>query len=1163
MVKIKKILLAICTLVMGVCASFAVVACEEELKTFDYAKFEDATYLYDGLEKNITVSGTPRTATIVYSPDNAYTDVGEYEITATITADGYETLALTATLTIEYSEQYLLKTQVESLIADLQTAVLANKTDAENKITALKAEYQAEIDELEESVTTNGSAITALQTAYTAKVKELEDTENATKIALETALDTAKTELQGKITALETEYEGKVAELEQTAKSNKEELETDISALNGLINATNENLTALQIAYNAKVEELAKADEDNKKALQAEISNLNDEIVSTNENLTALQNVHKEKVEALQAVDTQLQTDLTALATELATAKTNFNDEIDRVEAGYRTEIETLETEVTQAINTAKTETDGKIATLQTAIDSANEAITENKAELENKITALETSTNTKVKEIESLIATVQATDTTQNEKIADLLERVIELEKGMIITGIGFAENGDLVITFADGTTQMVKAPEKHVHTFGDWTNFSTDTISCEDRLLYHICGSCSTIEWRQGVYDDHIWNDSGVCADCGQTIGVNYAVSEDGSYAEVVGYTGTETNVRIAKSYKGLPVQTISEEAFAGNTTIVSVTIPYTVTTIGASAFQNCTSLQEIIFMPTPDGEEELPLEFVGGDNAKLFNGSKITEFTFPERTNKIGSGLFRENKTIEKVTFPAEVESCDTKYMFYYATALKSTIVLPEGTEKIGDWAFMYSTLPSIEIPSTAKSIGYGGLGTASLKKIKFADNSQFPVAGFNAAPSTLSNVKLTHLENIPAIWTKLPDKLASMMMTTQLSTMPLEVVTFAEGSMLQEIEADVFRKATFTSFTFPETYVLNENGQKVRGSLVLGANIFNGNKKVTSVKLSSSVSSVLGTFNDSALTSITIDPNNPYLALHETMPIFTNVVKDGNGNVLAPDTYFGAWKALDLTSTEGVLTIPEGIKTISANAFEEQTEIAKVVLPKTLETLGASAFAGTAITSIAIPESVTDFGTGMFTNCTILTSATLPANLEKIPEQTFKNCTALESYTLGGLVKEIEKNAFEGSGITSITWNSSLTTIGNSAFKNCDSLITLSIPSSVTSIGTGLFENCDVLVGVTFPSTLETLPKNTFKGCKGLTSFTVPTNMTEIGESAFENSAVATVKWNKALATLGVDAFKATALTKLNDMPASVNTIGCGAFMNCLSLTEVTI
>ena len=65
------------------------------------ATFADRTFTYDGKVKKIEVKGAPEGAVIEYNVKNFQTKAGKYEITATITADGYVDCELTATLTIK------------------------------------------------------------------------------------------------------------------------------------------------------------------------------------------------------------------------------------------------------------------------------------------------------------------------------------------------------------------------------------------------------------------------------------------------------------------------------------------------------------------------------------------------------------------------------------------------------------------------------------------------------------------------------------------------------------------------------------------------------------------------------------------------------------------------------------------------------------------------------------------------------------------------------------------------------------------------------------------------------------------------------------------------------------------------------------------------------
>ena len=155
-------------------------------------------------------------------------------------------------------------------------------------------------------------------------------------------------------------------------------------------------------------------------------------------------------------------------------------------------------------------------------------------------------------------------------------------------------------------------------------------------------------------------------------------------------------------------------------------------------------------------------------------------------------------------------------------------------------------------------------------------------------------------------------------------------------------------------------------------------------------------------------------------------------------------------------------------------------------------------------------------------------------------DELGNSVFKGCSVLTSVTIPSSVTSIDAWAFEGcSGLTSLIIPSSVTSIERSAFKDCSGLTSLTIPSSVTSIGSYVFENCSGLTSITIPSSVTEIGESVFKGCSGLTSLIIPSSVTEIGESAFEGCS---------------------GLTSLT-IPSSVTEIGGAAFKGCSSLINL--
>lgn len=69
-------------------------------RTFDGLAFADKTVTYNGTAQSIEVANLPQGATVSYSPSNSYTNAGMYPVTATVSAPDFDTITLSATLTI-------------------------------------------------------------------------------------------------------------------------------------------------------------------------------------------------------------------------------------------------------------------------------------------------------------------------------------------------------------------------------------------------------------------------------------------------------------------------------------------------------------------------------------------------------------------------------------------------------------------------------------------------------------------------------------------------------------------------------------------------------------------------------------------------------------------------------------------------------------------------------------------------------------------------------------------------------------------------------------------------------------------------------------------------------------------------------------------------------
>lgn len=133
----------------------------------------------------------------------------------------------------------------------------------------------------------------------------------------------------------------------------------------------------------------------------------------------------------------------------------------------------------------------------------------------------------------------------------------------------------------------------------------------------------------------------------------------------------------------------------------------------------------------------------------------------------------------------------------------------------------------------------------------------------------------------------------------------------------------------------------------------------------------------------------------------------------------------------------------------------------------------------------LTSIEIPNSVTNMGVQVFMGCSNLTNVVLPEGITEITVHEFRNCRSLTSINL----KEY----------------TNLTSIDLFAFYHCSGLTSITLPSSLTSIESYAFEGCTNLATVTIEAaTPPTIQTDTFDDT--VQTFYVPAESVEVYKTA---------------------------------------------------------
>ena len=190
----------------------------------------------------------------------------------------------------------------------------------------------------------------------------------------------------------------------------------------------------------------------------------------------------------------------------------------------------------------------------------------------------------------------------------------------------------------------------------------------------------------------------------------------------------------------------------------------------------------------------------------------------------------------------------------------------------------------------------------------------------------------------------------------------------------------------------------------------------------------------------------------------------------------------------------------VVIKPGITYIGADAFspgspwfdpelpdEIERSLTSVSIPNTVTEIGASAFSNNfGLPSIRIPNGVTKIGERAFANCDALKSITIPDSVKELGVEMLNSCAVLAEVKLPKGLKEIPRGLFSASGIRHIEIPAGVTRIPKDAFAWCFELQEITIPKSVVSIEENAFSNCWGLKWICFRGNAPAIYKNVFDG-----------------------------------------------------------------------------
>ena len=175
-----------------------------------------------------------------------------------------------------------------------------------------------------------------------------------------------------------------------------------------------------------------------------------------------------------------------------------------------------------------------------------------------------------------------------------------------------------------------------------------------------------------------------------------------------------------------------------------------------------------------------------------------------------------------------------------------------------------------------------------------------------------------------------------------------------------------------------------------------------------------------------------------------------------------------------------------------------------------LPASLVTVGAWAFADSALSGNITLEKIREIGMFAFAGSAVL-GVTLGKKLESVSRAAFSKCEKLRKVVLGASVHKIEDEAFaECKSLLDVSL-CHVVSIGSKAFYGCTSLQSASL-DELEWLGESAFEKCGILRVVTFGNMLTVIPELAFAGCEELYKINLPSGIEKIGNRAFAGTAM---------------------------------------------------
>ena len=601
---------------------------------------------------------------------------------------------------------------------------------------------------------------------------------------------------------------------------------------------------------------------------------------------------------------------------------------------------------------------------------------------------------------------------------------------------------------------------------------------------------------------------------------------------------------------------VTSVGNSAFRNCTALSTFKTGKNSVSFGKNVFRSCTSLSSIIF----DGTE---CHFNGEDAFRdcgaltsiiITDVSAWCKSSFYSNPLSITKSLFlqtsdNEISVIKDLVIPDDITTINNN-AFYMCESLES-VVIPNSVTSIGSYSFGYcKNLTSVAIPNGVTSIGTGAFGNCT--GLSFVAISE--------SVTSIGNYAFQNCSNLISVTVEMTEPVA--------------------------IDSYVFPNRANTTLYVPvgckAAYETANYWKEFKEIVEMPSQLNDGD--VFTVKTLENI--------DMTFKVISVSDKTCQVGKGDGSAAISTSYE---GNLNIPSVVYGyrvisiSYRSLRKTSITSVV-IPNGIETIGTEAFEQCSKLTSIDIPNGVKTIGSEAFKTCSVLETArIPGSIQTIYSEVFKNCYKLHTVVFEDGITKVGSYMFENCSSLLSVDLPNSINSIEAGAFsQCSSLDEITLPQGTSYIGSYAFSGCAALASFNIPPSIKSIETSVFFGCTKLSSIVIPEGSTTIGGSAFSGCTDLLSIDFPSTLEFIGSQAFSNTKwyenqpdgvvyIGKIAYNYkgtmpentiikiTEGTIGLSPYAFSSFGNLVEVeiPESVVSIGSWCFNGCSNLTKVRV